>query len=392
MAGKQSGISDGPRATGKAADVPELSLRALGRATLARQMMLERAAVTPLTAIERLVGMQAQLPRAPYVALWSRLAGFRREALTELIMARDVVRATLMRATIHLVTVPDFLALRGLMQPMLTANARSAATSRGGKIDPQPAIARARAHFSAGSSSIEALRQVFRDEGADPDRAWAMTYHVHTDLPLVRVPDGSTWGHAGVAPFMPAEDWLGQPVPATGDIEPILLRYIGAYGPASVADAQAWSGLRNLKTTFERLRPHFVVFRDPDGRELFDLPDAPRPEPETPAPVRFLPDYDNIFLGLADRMRFIRPEQWDAIKTGNFVGVRPFMADGVIAGTWWTTRTKDAARLTVRPFATPDGDLRAALEAEAEGVLRFLEEDAATLAVDFETPWIVGRR
>ncbi len=375
------------RAARAASAAPVLTLRELNRATLARQMLLARQKASLSTAIESLLGVQAQVPRAMHVGLWSRLEGYRRQDLAGLAHQRQLVRASLMRATIHLVTARDYLALRGLMQPMLSGVARSAAWGRRQRIEPAEILGLARDYFANRSSRIEPFRKQLRDSGMDADRAWATTMHVATDLPLVRVPDGSVWAYSGSAEFTLAETWLGRDIPEDGDIRAIIPRYLANLGPASVADMQAWCGLRNLKAHFEALRPQLATFRDEDGKELFDVPDGLRPDPDAPAPARFMPDYDNAFLGLADRRRFIAREHWDMIKTANFVGVRPLMIDGRIAGSWWSERVKGLATLTIRTFDTAKGKARADLAEEGERLLRFVEEDADDFDVRFGEAW-----
>jgi hypothetical protein len=335
-----------------------LSRRALNRATLARQLLLERASMPALDAVHHLVGMQAQVPLNPYTGLWSRLAGFQPEELARLLAGREVVRIVVMRATIHLVTVEDCVLLRPLMQPILVkelAHHRDYAPALAG-VDPEPVLEFARAVLAESPRSGPQLRQLLgqRFPGLD---AGALAYACRCLLPLVQVPPRGVWGQAGQVTVTTAEAWLGRPLAGAPSIDGVLLRYLAAFGPASVADAATWSRLTGLREVFERLRPQLVTFRDERGRELFDLPDAPRPDPDTPAPARFLPEYDNVLLSHDDRSRvtsvpFFTPERADGTV----------LVDGFVSGTW----VLDGTTLRVSHPATKE------LEAEGLQLLRFL--------------------
>ncbi len=289
-----------------------LSLRALNRATLARQLLLGRASLPPHTAVERLVGLQAQVPQNPYVALWSRLERFDPGELSQLLLDRKVVRIVLMRATIHLVTGADCLALRPLCQPVLDGELsrhRDHAPKLAG-IDLAPVLAFARERLAERPHTVPQLRAALAERFPDHD-ASALAQACRNRLALVQVPPRGLWGSRAQVTVTTAESWLGEPLVANPSIDDVVLRYIGAFGPATVADVATWSRLTGFREVLDRLRPQLRTFRDERGRELFDLPDAPRPEPDSPAPTRFLPEYDNLLLSHADRSRLLALDERD---------------------------------------------------------------------------------
>jgi hypothetical protein len=318
---------------------PVLSRRALNRATLARQLLLERAAMPALDAVAHLVGMQAQVPLNPYTGLWSRLAGFEPVELAGLILDRRVVRIVVMRATIHLVTAEDCLRLRPLTQEVLdkelTHHRDFAPELRG--VDLGPVLAYAREVFAESPRSTTSLRAVLGERFPDV-HAGALAYACRCLLPLVQVPPRGVWSQTSQVTLTTADAWLGRPLAAQPSIDQVMLRYLAAFGPASVADAGTWSRITGLREVFERLRPQLMTFRDERGRELFDLPDAPRPDPETPAPARFLPEYDNVLLSDDDRSRFAgEPFSAEGPVHGTV------LVDGFVAGVW----ALDGSTLTV---------------------------------------------
>lgn len=358
-----------------------LSQRALNRATLARQMLLARERTTALDAVERLLGLQAQLPRPPYVALWARVAGFQREELTGLVQRREVVRATLMRCTLHLMSTRDYLQLRPAIYPALDRAMRGVLRERAERLDMPALLAAARGHLASAPRTFEALRDLLVGADADGD-ARAMGYAVRCQLPIVQVPTATAWGYPAAAEFVTTETWLGA-APAWGDASPSLLirRYLAAFGPASVGDMQTWSALTGLREAFEALRPSLSVFRDERGRELFDLPDAPRPSEDTTAPVRFIPDFDSLILAHDDRRRLIADEHRAAIFLPNLRILPTFLVDGRVAGTWKIEAKKASATLVIEPFTAVPRAARAALTEEGDELVRFVEPEAASFAV-----------
>jgi len=344
-------------------------------------MLLERAAIPVEAAVARLAGMQAQIPRPPYLGLWTRLARFDREALSAALRERRVVRATAWRATLHLLTREDLLAFRGALQPMLSRGMQSILRNRVEGFDMDKLLAEARRFFAARPATFDAVRAHLAARFPVSDER-AMGYAVRTHLPLVQVPDGSAWGFPAAADFALAEEWLGESIPTGSDGLPaIVWRYLAAFGPASVTDAQSWSGIGGLRATFEGLRGGLVTFRDESGRELFDLPDAPRPREETLAPVRFLPEYDNLVLAHDDRSRFVADEHRARLVTKNLQIPGTFLVDGFVAGTWKIERKRKSVSLTLTSFGKlAKKDLRALYD-EGEALLEFVEPDAAAREV-----------
>ena len=338
-----------------------LTTRELGRATLARQMLLERHRLGATEAVERLVGMQAQVREPPFVGLWTRLEGFRREELIAAIERREVVRATAMRCTMHLMSARDYLALWQAIRPAVARAVRAWTGKRLEGLDMERIVAAVRAELAAEPRTFAHLRGLIPElePRGDPQ---GVSYAVRAHLPLVQVPDGGSTGHSGAAPYGLAESVLGAPVAGEQRTGDLVKRYLAAFGPASVADAQAWSGLTRLKAVFEELRGQLETFRDESGRELFDLPGSPRPDPETPAPSRLLPDYDNLVLAYKDRSRFVPEEQRKAIFRPAGVVRATFLVDGVIAGTW---KREERGDVTLEPFGRLPKRHRASLGEEA---------------------------
>jgi len=359
-----------------------LTTRALNRATLPRQMLLRREKTSAVRAVERLAGLQAQLARPPFIGLWSRLQGFRAEHLMRPVNDRKSVRATVMRGTLHLVSTKDYQALRPVLQPMLSAAMQGVLGERAGGLDLDALKAAARACLDDRPCTFEELRAALRKSWPQADER-AMGYAVRMHLPLVQVPTDTRWGWPGVAAFAVADSWIGARVRDEGDPRDLVTRYLAAFGPATVRDAETWSYLKGLGPAFAALRPKLLVFHDERGRELFDLPKAPRPPEKTPAPVRFLPDYDNLLLSHADRRRVIADEHRPRIATNNLRLPPTFLVDGFAAGTWSIDRTRATAALVLEPFAPVPRPSRTVLVEEGEALARFVEPDAQKVEVRF---------
>jgi hypothetical protein len=362
-----------------------LSDRALNRATLERQLLLRRSSMSPLRAIEHLVGLQAQVPLNPYTALWSRLEGFRPEDLAQLLEDRKVVRMALMRATIHLVSADDCMLLRPLMQPVLDGElARHAEYGPAlDGVDIDAALEFARPLLAERPRTGRELRALMEERFPDANAA-ALAYACRCRLALVQVPPRGVWGRSAQVASTTAETWLGRPLALRPSLDDVVLRYLGAFGPAAVADLATWSRLTGLREVVERLRPSLRVFRDERGRELFDLPAAPRPDPETPAPPRFLPEYDNVVLSHADRSRFLsaRRASFAQVSTPIHGSV---LHDGHLCGTWRLERNRraDSALLVIDHVVRLPKRAASSITAEGRRLLRFVAADASTRDVRF---------
>jgi hypothetical protein len=378
-----------------------LTTAALNRALLARQHLLARTAEPAVTLVDRLVGLQAQNPWSPYVGLWSRVAGFRHAELADALVDRRVARIVVMRGTIHLVTAPDAVLLPALVRPLLdhnlVVNAAHGANLRGVDVAQVTALARTlveerpRGGTELGRLLAERFPQV---------PPGSLAHAARGTLPLVQVPPRGLWGRSGAPTLTTAWSWLGVPPVDLSDPDAwadamgrVVLRYLAAFGPATVADVQAWSGLTGLRAVVDRLGDAVVELPGPAAsprgrpRVLLDVPGAPLPEPDVPAPVRFLPDYDNVFLAHADRRRIVDDEHRRALTRANGVIPATVLIDGRIGATWAVERTpldpprtrggRTLATLRVEPFVPADRATRRELVAEGEAFVRFMADDAA---------------
>ena len=342
-------------------------------------MLLGRETTPVLEAVDRLVGLQAQEPLNPYTALWSRLERFRPDELSLLLVERRVVRLHVMRGTIHLVTAEDALLLRPLMQPVLDAELRRHPEfgPRLAGVDLEPVLTFARALFAEQPRTGRQLRAAMTDRFPDHHPA-ALAFSCRCTLALVQVPPRGLWGLSAQVTSTTAESWLGRPLAAEPSVDDVVLRYLAAFGPATVADVRAWSGLSGLREVVDRLRPRLVTFRDERGRELVDLPDAPRPETDTPAPPRFLPQYDNLLLSHADRSRFVSEAHRARLMGATAWAHGSVLTDGALSGTWRLDRDRETggATLVVEPVERLTARAGAALAAEGRRLLGFLAADA----------------
>ncbi|MCZ4557027.1 winged helix DNA-binding domain-containing protein [Rhodococcus maanshanensis] len=353
-----------------------LSRRALSRATLDRQHLLRRTSGTALELVGHLFGLQAQAPMAPYFALWARLKGFRPADLSAPIENRDVVRIALMRGTVHAVTAADALSLRPWVRPIMDADLRTNTQHKAALVGMDLAALTdwSRATLEGTPLSLADLRPLLAERWPDRDPV-ALAHAVRALLPLVQVPPRGIWGRSGQPVCTTLERWtdtpMSEPIP-----DEIILRYLAAYGPASAADAQAWSGLTRLGEVFDRLRPRLRVFVDEDGAELFDLPDAPRPDPAGSLPPRILAPYDSVLLGHANRSRVIADEHRKVVFTVNGIIKPTVLVGGQVAGFVTVTAKKRSAAVEIATFAPVAKGATSALEAEAQRLLTFAHPDA----------------
>jgi hypothetical protein len=349
-----------------------LEVRALNRALLERQLLLRRPDLPALDVIERLVGMQAQVPANPYVGLWSRLDGFRTDDLATLITDRRAVRSPMMRATIHLVSARDAVALRPLIQPVLLRN------FRGSPFGKRLAGADLPAVLAAGRELLAERPRTRAELGPLLGRRWpdldsvSLAYAIGYLVPVVQVPPRGVWGAGGRATWTTTEAWLGGRRRAELSPEEMIMRYLAAFGPATVTDVQSWSGLTRLGEVVDRLAPRLRTFRDERGKVLFDVPEAPRPDPDLPAPPRFLPDFDNVLLGHANRSRVIADDRRQA-----GIGQPTVLIDGFVHATWRLASDRGTATLTVNPLGRLSKTDRAIVAEEGARLLAFAAPDAA---------------
>ena len=357
----------------------------LNRALLQRQGLLERSRTPALEMVERLVGMQAQVPENPYVALWSRIDGFRPDELSELIAGRDAVRAALLRSTLHLVSARDCLALHPITLPVLARTFRSPFAPGLNGAGMEEVVAAGVELLLREPRTRAQLSEELAERWPDADPA-SLAHAVTLNAPLIQTTPRGLWRQTGQATWAPAEQWLGADLDPEPSVDALVLRYLAAFGPASVADIRTWSGITGLREVVARLRPQLCSFRDENGKELLDVPDGAFADPDTPAPVRFLPEYDNLLLSHADRSRVLcglGPGL--PYPTGKWIG--QVLLDGFFRSYWKITEEDGVATLTIDRFIPAPGDPPGAvgeIGAEGERLLAFVAPEAAERQVRFE--------
>ena len=356
-----------------------LSNRQLNRATLARQMLLGRSTMGIAEAVQFLGGLQAQQSNDPYIGLWSRLENFTHEALTALIVERVLARATTMRGTLHLHTADDLVGYRALVQGFLEAQWKSNFLKRFGSEDRDKARRAGLRILDKGPITSGELGRQLQEKfpGAE---ALALSVLMQMSEALVQVPPTRLWGNGSAPLLVRAATWLPSHKPALTRLE-LVRRYLAAYGPASINDMQIWCRLTKLSVEFKQIETELVRFESADdGRVLYDLPEAPRPDADTPAPVRFLPFYDNVYLGYDNRRRMLNAR--DAERINIFANYKPpVLVDGVVAAGYAVSRKKDVATLEIEPYhKLSRGEVRE-VEEEGERFVRFMEDDAGRYEV-----------
>jgi hypothetical protein len=362
-----------------------LTLRDLNRAALARQLLLERAPLPVGEALERVAGLQAQVAAAPYVGLWSRLPGFLPADLSAELQARGVVKSSMMRATLHLTTARDFLLLRPAVQPALGRFFDSVIRRRAPGVEPARIVAAAAECLREPHSFVE-LRAALAQFEPSPGE-WPVAYAARTLLPVVQVPSaGAAWGYPPSPTYVSSETWLGASPGDDPDPRELIRRYLAAFGPAKVRDIETWSGLTSLRGPVSKMRLELRTFVDEAGKELLDLPEQPLPPGDTPAPPRFLPEFDNLLLAHSDRTRIIantyRPRVFGSVG----LITSTFLIDGFVAGTWKIEADRRKATLSVQPFLTLAAADREALTDEGERLLLFVAPAAEKRTVGWARP------
>ena len=359
----------------------QMDERALNRALLARQLLLERLAIAPREAIERLIGLQSQAPQPPYTGLWSRLEPFDPDIVSQGLLDRSLVRVSTMRGTVHLMSSRDAAGMRPLLQHeyerLLRANA---AWPKIAELDLNEVAAFGRDALTAEPRSLKALRLAVSERWPDLDPA-AITVAIAGLLPIVQLPPRGLWQQGGNPVLTPLDAWIGVPSEPIA-IDQWVRRYLAAFGPASSTDMQTWSGLFDLKPVFERMRPELIVVRV-GKRELFDLPEAPRPDSETEAPVRFIAEWDNLLIGHKQRSRIIADEDRRRIATPNGIVPGTILVDGFVNGAWKIVREKTHATLMITLFRPVAAGVRDELEAEGNRLLTFLTPSTESRFVEF---------
>jgi hypothetical protein len=345
---------------------PILTLARLNRATLARQLLLDRAELGVIAAVEQVAGLQAQEPASPYVALWTRLRSFAPADLDRAFRDREVVKATLMRVTVHAVSRRDYLHLLPALQPMLRAVRRTGADEP--EIDT-PALAEAALAWA----SVPRTNVELRDRLGEA--AW---WRVRRHAPFVHVPSPVPWSFGRRPTLVAAPAWLGDPFASPADaVAHVVRRHLGAFGPATRADIAAWSGstVRHLRAGIDALVAAGEVrrFEDEAGRELLDLAGAPIPPEDVPAPPRLLPMWDSVLLAHADRTRVIADDDRAIVIARNGDVLPTFLVDGRVAGLWWTESNGGRTRIALEPFRHLAPGDRKALEDEGGRLAAFLE-------------------
>ncbi|QKV79726.1 winged helix DNA-binding domain-containing protein [Amycolatopsis sp. Hca4] len=348
-----------------------LDTRALNRATLARQLLLERSGLPVLDAVAHLGGLQAQEPQEPFTGLWSRLRAFDPAALDALLTGRRVVRTHLMRRTVHLLTADDVLAWRTRFDTMLRQRVVGVYRQELAGVDFAELAAAGRAVLADGEPrSMGELARAVADRWPAPSPRPLGELLVAALIPSAQLPPRGLWRTKAGVRNLPLAAWLGRDAdpldPGDGVGRTLVRRYLAAFGPAATADLRAWSGLAGLPAAVKAVREELVAFRDERGRELLDLPDAPRPDPATPAPARFLPAFDNAILGYDDRTRIID----DAHRGLSVAGERVVLVDGRVSATW----TVAEQTVVVHPLRRLTGPERDEVTAEGSELAAFLSD------------------
>jgi hypothetical protein len=334
-----------------------LTLKELNRATLARQMLLERKKVGVLPAIERIAGMQAQWPPSPYVGLWSRVTGFKRESLERAVRNGDVVKPTVMRGTLHLVTARDYPMFWWALRDMPTWYDDTHLEHALRAVEGARLLAE-----EVPLTHKDGLAYLEREHGHTDDLQRRRIFHaVRRHAHLLHAPESALWKGRPLGLFRPYPE--PEPMDVLAARTELVRRYLAAFGPSTRADIADWSGLRvtDFAAALDALEP-LRRFRDENGRELLDVQRAALPPAETLAPVRFLPKWDNTLLAHADRRRVLPEELRKTVIAKNGDVTQTFLVDGIVAGSW---NVDKKGKVTLEPYAPLPRASRREVEDEA---------------------------
>lgn len=359
-----------------------LTLRQLNRTLLARQMLLDRQDMRPVALTEHLIALQSQIPNPPYIGLWTRLRRFERGQLTELLESREIVRAPWIRSTLHLVSAADHQRFQAVIQPALLRGLRSFFGARSKDLDIERLLRIAKPFLESNQPSIGALRVHLQEYEPHLNKE-AMAYAVRSHLPLVQIPPSGTWGAGTRAAYTTADSWLG---PAdSSDLTNLFRRYLAAFGPASVMDFQTWTGMTNLKSQLAPALGDLKIYQTESGQDMYDLPEATIAAPDSIAPVRFIPEYDNMLIAHRDRSRILPDEHRKKVflSAGRVIGT--VLIDGVVGATWKVQKDKNTVTLNVNLFETQPNDCLQEIQEEGNGLIQFVDDKASSRAVVIET-------
>lgn len=359
--------------------VQTLTLTQLNRTLLARQLLLERQAIQPIEAIEQLIGLQSQIPNPPYIGLWTRLASFKRNDLTQLMESKQIVRAPLMRSTLHLMTASDHQSYQPVLQPALTRALKAFYGKRAKGLDIEKLIQVTKPFIEEQPRTTGEIKAKLLEVEPEQDGD-AMAYAVRNYLALVQVPPSGTWGTGTRAEYTTAELWLGHTNPST--LENLLHRYLSAFGPASIMDFQAWVGIPSLTKVITPMKESLVIYQNEDGKELLDVPDMPILDEDTPSPIRFVPDYDNLLVSHKDRNRIIADDDRKYVFLSAARVLGTVLIDGFVGATWKITQDKTMTTLSISLFQSVDKEIIEVIQLEGKYLLMFVYDDLEDYTID----------
>lgn len=359
-----------------------LTHRELNRTLLSRQLLLEQADIPPLEAIRHLAGLQAQVPNPPYIGLWTRLKQFERWDFSTLLEDRKVVRAPLMRFTLHHMAADDYLRFRKTLEPALLRSFRAFNGKRADGIDFEQMVAAAKAFIEEEPRTTGEQKAMLQQLDPDSDE-YAKVNGVRAYLPLVMATPGGLWGSGSAGAYTTPDVWLGQSIDQEARIAELWQRYLAAYGPASIMDFQFWTGLVRLQRPLKELAPALglLQYEHPNGRTLYDVPDHEVLSADTPAPIRFVPEYDNLIIGHKDRTHIIADADYNKVFLSAARVSATILIDGFVAATWKVEVDKGEAVLKVEPFREVSKDDRETLNKEGKRLLQFIEPEAEKFRV-----------